>query len=295
MDIRQLEVLEAAARTGGFTRAGAELGVSQSTVSQHIRQLEAELGCPLFLRVGKRVVETEAGRILVEYAERILRDVRDAQMAVRELSALERGTVRLGAGPTTVIYRLPPILAEYKRRFPEIELSVIASTTEAMLSAVASHKLDLAVVMEPEPVSGLGITPLAAEELVVIVSRDDPMARRRALVPADIAKMKFILYEKGSTMQLLLDGYFARMAVRPAVAMEVENIEAAKALVRAGLGASILPVCAVAERAHAAHLHVLRVAGFPMQRRLALVTLDAARLPGAIRELASRLKSALRA
>lgn len=294
MDIRQLEVLEAAARRGGFTRAGEELGISQSTVSQHIRQLENELGCPLFLRVGRRVVASEAGRVLLQYAERILRDARNAEMAVREMSALKRGTVRLGAGPTTVVYRLPAVLAAYKRRFPEIELVVVAATTEAMLTGVASHRLDLAVVMEPHAAPGLAITPLGSEELVVIVSRKDAMARRRSLTAADLAKMRFILFEKGSAMQMLLDEYFARVGVAPRVTMEVENVEAAKALVRAGMGASILPVCAVKERAQAAHLHVLRVAGHPLERRLGLVTLDAAMLPGATRELAARLTAALR-
>ena len=107
MDLHQLRVFQAAIKSGGFTRAGEQLHLSQSTVSQHIKVLEEELGCPLFLRVGKRVLVTEAGNVLLQYAERIFRDLKNAEMAVREMNALKRGTVRLGVGPTTLTYRLP--------------------------------------------------------------------------------------------------------------------------------------------------------------------------------------------
>src|SRR5271154_694265 len=112
MDLHQLRVFGAAVKSGGFTRAGEELHLSQSTVSQHIKLLEDELGCPLFLRVGKRVLVTEAGQVLFQYAERIFRDVKNAEMALREIGALKRGTVRLGVGPTTLTYRLPHTLSD---------------------------------------------------------------------------------------------------------------------------------------------------------------------------------------
>ena len=118
MDLHQLRVFQAAINSGGFTRAGEQLHLSQSTVSQHIKLLEEELGCSLFLRVGKRVLVTEAGKTLLQYAERIFRDVKNAEMAVREMNALKRGTVRLGIGATTLTYRLPPILRDYIRRLP---------------------------------------------------------------------------------------------------------------------------------------------------------------------------------
>ena len=117
--------------------------LSQSTVSQHIKQLEEELGCPLFLRVGKRVVVTEAGNVLLQYAERIFRDLKNAEMAVREMNAMKRGTVRLGVGPTTLTYRLPHVLGDYKRRFPDIELIVLAGTTEFLLECHARRSISI--------------------------------------------------------------------------------------------------------------------------------------------------------
>jgi DNA-binding transcriptional LysR family regulator len=294
MDLHQLRVFQAAVKNGGFTRAGEALHLSQSTVSQHICQLEHELGCALFLRVGKRVVVSDAGKLLLQYTEKIFRDLKNAEMAVRELSAMKRGTVRLGVGPTTLTYRLPQVLADYKRRFPEIELIVLAGTTEFLLGAMQSENLDLAVVMQSDvPPKGLIITPLGSEELVVVLNQDHPLARKTALEPADLATLRFILYEKNTAMQSLIDRYFELLDIKPRITMEVENNEAIKSLVRAGLGASILPLCAVAQRTSSAHLRVLRVNGMPLLRHLQLVSVDAEILPNAIRELASTLVASL--
>jgi len=190
------------------------------------------------------------------------------EMAVRELSALKRGTVRLGVGPTTLTYRLPQVLADYKRRFPEIELIVLSGNTEFLLGAMQSQNLDLAVVMESDVVpKGLIITPLGSEELVVVLNQDHPLARKTALEPADLAALRFILYEKNTAMQSLIDRYFELLEITPRITMEVENNEAIKSLVRSGLGASILPLCAVADEPPDSQLRVLRVKGKRLLRQ----------------------------
>jgi LysR family cyn operon transcriptional activator len=294
MDLHQLRAFRAVVKSGGFTRAGEQLHLSQSTVSQHIKVLEEELGCPLFLRVGKRVLVTEAGTILLQYAERIFRELNNAEMAVRELSALKRGTVRLGVGPTTLTYRLPQVLVDYKRRFPNIELIVVAGTTEFLLEGLKSHSLDLAVVMSPASQPGLTIKPLGSEELVVVVSREHALARKTTIEPADLSSLRFILYGKNTAMQNLIERYFESAGVAPRIVMEVENNEAIKSLVRAGLGASILPLCSVANERSSGRLRVLRLKGVPLMRELGLAALDAETLPNAIRELASLVEAALR-
>jgi LysR family transcriptional activator of glutamate synthase operon len=293
MDIHQLRVFQAAVQGGGFTRAGEQLHMSQSTVSQHIKLLEQELGCSLFLRVGKKVLVTEAGNLLLQYAERILREVKNTEMALRELNEVRRGTVRMGVGPTTLTYRLPPILRNYMRKFPEIELIVLAGNTEYLLDAIRSHNLDLAVVMATSSYPGLTSTPLGREELVFVLNRRHPLAARRTLRPADLASLRFILYEKNTAMQTLIDRYFESLGVTPRIAMEVENNEAIKSMVRAGLGASILPLCAMEGEPQHGHLRILRVSGRPLLRELRLVAPDSGILPRAIQELASALVTGL--
>lgn len=292
MNLHRLEVFQAAVNQGGFTRAGEHLHLSQSAVSEHIRALEEELGTPLFLRIGRRVAVSEAGRVLLQYAEKIFRDLKNAEMAIHEINALKRGTVRLGVGPTTLTYRLPHALGDYTRQFPGIELVVLAGTTEFLIEALRSHQLDLAIVMSNVPQLGLTITPLGLEELVVVLNRAHPFARRRALEPADLSSLRFILYGKHSAMQNLIDRYFESLGVTPRITMEVENNEAIKSLVRVGLGASILPLCAVPKGADG-ELKVMRIRGKPLKRQLCLASLDAEILPNAIRELSNRLTRAL--
>ena len=293
MDLHQLRVFQAAVKNGGFTRAGAELHLSQSTVSQHIRLMEEELGGPLFMRVGTRVLVTEAGNVLRQYTDQILRDLKNAEMAIREINSLRRGTVRLGVGPTTLIYRLPHVLRDYKRRFPDVDLVVLAGTTEFLLEALRSQHLDLAIVMATDPQPGLTITPLGREELVVVLNREHQLARQRTLDAADLADLRFILYEKNTAMQNLIDRFFESLGITPRIAMEVENNEAIKSLVRVGLGASILPLCAVAQEPPESPLRILRVKGRPLMRELGLASAGAEILPNAIRELSSTLTAAL--
>jgi DNA-binding transcriptional LysR family regulator len=293
MDLHQLRVFQAAAKSKGFTRASEQLHLSQSTVSQHIKQLEDELGCPLFLRVGKRVMVTEAGNLLLQYTEKIFHDMKNAEMALREISALKRGAVRLGVGATTLTYRLPHVLGEYNRRFPDIELIVQTGTTEFLLENVKAQRVDIAIVMSPSPQPGLHIRPLGDEELVFVLNREHPLARRRALAPTDLSSLRFILFEKQTAMQNLIDQYFESLGVAPRITMEVESIEAIKSLVRAGLGASVLPLCAVGDPSLASHLTVMRVKDMPLMRQLGLAALDSVILPNTIRELGGMLVSAL--
>jgi DNA-binding transcriptional LysR family regulator len=295
MDLQQLRVFQSAAKNKGFTRAGEELHLSQSTISQHIKLLEDELGCPLFLRVGKRVLVTEAGNLLLQYTEKIFHDLKNAEMALREVSALKRGAVRLGVGATTLTYRLPHVLGEYNQRFPDIELIVQTGTTEFLLEAVKAQRIDVAIVMSPSPQPGLNIQPLGDEELVFVLNRAHPLARRRTLEPSDVSPLRFILFEKNTAMQNLIDEYFESLGVAPRITMEVESIEAIKSLVRAGLGASVLPLCAVGDPALASHLAVMRIKNMPLVRQLGLAALDSVILPNAIRELGGMLAKALAA
>ncbi|HWB85316.1 MAG TPA: LysR family transcriptional regulator [Bryobacteraceae bacterium] len=293
MDLHQLRVFQAAVKTGGFTRASEHLCLSQSTVSQHIKQLEQELGCPLFLRAGKRVMVSEAGSLLLQHADKILRDLNNAEMSVRELGATQRGTVRLGAGATTLTYRLPQVLASYNRRFPEIELVVLSGTTEFLLNAVRTQSVDLAVVMSQEKQPGVTLTPLGPEELTVVVNGEHPLARKRLLQPQDLTGLRFILYEKRTAMQALIDNFFKELQIEPRVIMEMENIEVIKSLVRSGLGASILPVCAVDGPPRDSQLRTLRVKGARLTRQLSLAAIESGILPGSICELRSALLSHL--
>jgi LysR family transcriptional activator of glutamate synthase operon len=286
MDLHKLRVFRAAALAEGFTKASEQLHISQSTVSLHIMELEQELGCQLFLRVGRKVVLSEAGRVLLECSERVLRELKNTEMAVRELSAMHRGTIRLGTGATTLIYRLRPVIEGFRQRYPHVELIIETGSTELMVRETLAYRLDLAIVMCAVSHPSLCVTTLGREELVLALPGKHPAGRKQFVTPDDLAVMNFILYERSTAMQEVIDRWFSDLGVRPKISMEMENIEAIKSLVGAGLGVSILPACALRAPHATGDIGVVRVKGKPLYRELGLASLDAEVLPSSIAEFA---------
>ena len=293
MDLHQLKVFHSAVTAGGLTHAGREMRLSQSTISHHIKQLEEELACQLFLRVGKRVLLTEAGQLLREHCEKIFQDVQNAEMSIRELAGMQRGRVRFGTGATTLIYQLPPVLETYQARFPNIELIVVSDITDNILRDVKAQRLDMGLVMLPVEERDLQVVPLCNEELRIAISSSHPLAGKRTLSLAALGQLRFILYEQKTVMRRLIDNYFKELGVTPRVAMVMENIEAIKSLVGAGLGVSVLPIHAVGKRATDRKVSMMRVGNHPLYRQLGLVTLKSSYVPNAIRELSALIAEEL--
>ena len=285
MDLHQLKVFHTAVQAGSFTNASRKLNLSQSTVSQHIKQLEDDLGCPLFMRVGKQVIPTPAGRLLYEHCERIFQDVMNAEMSIQELSGQRKGRVRFGSGATTLIYQLPHVLELYRALYPDVELIVVSDISEVLRQEVLAHRLDLALVMLPVEEPNLQVEPLCMEELKVAVPARHPLAKKRELRASDLAQLRFILYERRTVMRQLIDNFLSDLGVQPQVSMVMENIEAIKSLIGSGLGASVLPVHAIGNEAADRKVRLMRVKGKRLHRQLALITLKSNYLPFAVREL----------
>ncbi|MFP5277021.1 MAG: LysR family transcriptional regulator [Acidobacteriota bacterium] len=293
MDLHQLKVFREAARAGSFTRSSERLHLSQSTISLHIKKLEEEFGVPLFLRTKRRVQLSEGGKRLLPYADRIFQELKNADLAVKAVGDMECGAIRLGSGGTTVTYVLPKVLRAFQARYHRIELIVTTGSTEALAQAVHQQTLDLAIVMQPVPSSlALELLPLLREELVYVIGSDHKLAAKSSLEPGEILEVPMISYLRGSAMQNVIDHYFRAMGVVPRITMEMENNEAIKALVRAGLGAAILPLCCVTG-AQKSGIRVLRIRNFPLERNLALALPKANGLPRAVEKFASHLTKAL--
>jgi DNA-binding transcriptional LysR family regulator len=293
VDLHHLKVFQAAARTSSFTAAGRELSLSQSTVSLHIKQLEEEFGCLLFLRSRKRVLLSDAGRILLQYVDRTFAELKNAELAVREFSTSQRGTIRLGVGASTLIYLLPSVLAEYRRRYPQIEVLVTTGITEVLLQSLLDHTIDLAVVMSPSAaLSSVETMPLMDEELAIVLATHHPLAKKAMLAPRDLDDLIFISHLRGTAMQTVQQQYFDTMGVQPRIAMEMENMEAIKSLVRAGMGAALLPLCCVSGT-YGRGVIARKVRGLAMSRNLLLAVADWRVHPPATRRLARRILRAL--
>ena len=294
MDTDRLNAFRAVARENGFTAAARSLGKTQSAVSQAVAALEDELGHPLFVREGRSVRITQAGRILLEHVEPAFAQLDAAAARLRALAGLEGGRLVIGTSDTLACYALPSALAAFRSQHAGVELVLEPRPSPATARAVASGDVDLGVITLPLPdglshrgrplAQALTIEPLAPEPEVLIVRPDHPLACRKRVTLRRLAEEPLLLLGQGSAGRAFLDAELSRAGVRPRVAMEMNSVEVLKRMTALGFGAAVVPARAVAREASAGELVALRLTGLHGRRKLALVMpRDAPVTPAAIR------------
>jgi len=244
LNLERLRSLAAVAELGSFSAAAERAGLSQPAISLQVRQLERELGMRLIERVGRRASPTAAGAELLMHAQRIETAVREALQAVRGYADSVGGRVRLGTGATACAYLLPPMLAQLRRRYPQLEVVVSTGNTADIMRAVEDNRLDIALVTLPVASRSLEVTPTLADEFVAIMPAESGWSRLPA-TPAALADVPLVLFEPGAQTRRLVDEWFgaAGLTVRPT--MELGSVEAMKELAAAGLGCAVLPGLAI--------------------------------------------------
>ncbi|PYR59321.1 MAG: hypothetical protein DMF91_15100 [Acidobacteria bacterium] len=198
MDLRQLEILQAIAETGSFTACGRKLHVSQSAISRQILLLEAELGEPLFLRVGRQVRMTAAAEALVQLGQRVFHDVRETVGAITDRTRELRGTLRLSGGMTVCLYVFPPLLKHLRRVHPQLDVRLRVATADRSVEEIRAGRIDVGLLTLPIEESDLVSLPVLREELLVVTPPRHPLARRPRLLADDLANYPFVLFEPGS-------------------------------------------------------------------------------------------------
>ncbi|KIL41817.1 LysR family transcriptional regulator [Gordoniibacillus kamchatkensis] len=241
MELKQLEYFMAVCRELHFTRAAEKLGIAQPSLSQQIRLLEHEIGVPLFDRIGKKTVITEAGRTLLHHSYNVFHELSQARAAINELQGLKRGTLKIGALLTVVNYLLPPTVIAFHRSYPNVELSVLGLRTGDIYDGLLQNELDLGIVYLPMEHEDLETIPLYKENLALAAPLDHPLAKE-PFVTLDVLK---------ETPSVLLPGtYFLRQLVNeqcgtlgftPQPVMEMTTMESIINMVGKGVGVTLLP------------------------------------------------------
>ena len=252
MELTPLRYFVAIARSGRLTLAARELGVGQPALSAALKKLEADVGAPLLDRTGRGVELTEAGRVFLEHAREAVRSADEAARAVRELEGLERGVIRVGGGATAVGSILPPVVSAVRRAHPGLRFYVREAGSAAVASAVVAGELDLAVVTRPIAIAGRGElleTPLAVDELRLIVPPDHRLAGRRTFRWSELDGEPLVAFEAGSAVRTVIDAAVERAGVRLDVAMELRSIGSIRRMVAAGVGVGFVSRFALEEGA----------------------------------------------
>jgi DNA-binding transcriptional LysR family regulator len=247
MELSDLVTFSTVARSGGITRAAAELNTVQSNVTQRVKALEAEIGAPLFERHSRGMTLTGAGRRLLPYAQRIAALSREAVLAARD-DGEPKGPLAIGSMETTAAVRLPSLLARFHRRFPAVRLTVRTATTAELVAAVLDGALDGAFVAGPIDHAELAATTAFREELVLVTaSRWKSLAALRAGTPE--SGPTALVFRTGCTYRQRLEQIFAEFGWPSAARFEFGTLDGMIGCVAADIGVTLLPR-AVVERHH---------------------------------------------
>src|SRR2546428_3979868 len=267
MTLRQLEVFLAVAREKSFSRAAKRIHSSQPTLSEHIGELEGELGKKLFFRRGREVTMTEAGRVFEQYAARAVTAVEGARQALADLDGLAHGSLLIGASTTPGLYVMPGIVAAFRATYPGVELKLQIANSQVIEGRVKDRELDLGIV------GGHAVSPgeecLAAgmlDELVLVVAPGHVWAKRRNIAPESLADESLLVREEGSATRSVAERALQRAGVRFRVAMELDHTEAIKQGVMAGLGVAFLSIYAGRGGVGTGRLRALRLPGIQGRR-----------------------------
>lgn len=230
-----MEIFRAVAETGTVTRASELLGRAPSNVSTRLRQLEARLGTPLFERRGGRLALSAQGRLLISYADRLLRLASEAESTVR--SGKPRGVLRIGSLESTAAARLPAILSRYHRRYPDVEVELVTGTGGALVARVNAGEIEAAFVAEPFPARDLEMQHAFTERLVLITHSSVRSVSDIRQLDGSVV----IGFGAGCSYRRRLDDWLSSGGCVPARVMEFGSYHAIVAMVAAGTGVALVP------------------------------------------------------
>ncbi|GHO63683.1 LysR family transcriptional regulator [Ktedonobacter sp. SOSP1-52] len=241
MELRHLVSFQAIVKEGSFLQAAEKLRYAQSTITIHMQQLEAELGVSLFVRRGKHIQLTEAGRALQEQADTLTQRARALQQALKDVVAGEAGHLRIGAIEPTASLRLPPLLVQFCQTHPKLHLTLEVGSTHFISQQVATGALDVGICSPPTSQQGLVFDPLFVEPLTVLLPETHPLASRASLVPADLLDQRVLLKERGCEYRALIETALLARGTNPFSGIEIGSTEVLKRTVQEGLGIAIIP------------------------------------------------------
>jgi DNA-binding transcriptional LysR family regulator len=243
MEIRQLRAFLAIADARTFTAAAKRIHYTQAALSMQIKQLEKEVGVPLFTRMPRRVVLTEAGERLHERALLIMREHDAALAELAELAGAEHGRLRVGSASGMVSAdALPAILKRLRRAHAHAEVSVTSGTSDELVGKILTGELDAAFVSLPVQARNVETELMSQDQLVAIASPRHKLAGQRVVSAFALAGEKLILGERGGNTRRLIDEFFAEAGLKPTVAMELSRQAAIKNMVAADMGVGIVPL-----------------------------------------------------
>lgn len=272
---RQLRVFSAVARHLSFVRAAEEVGLTAPAVSMQIKELETEVGLPLFDRSSRKVSLTMAGEYMLAYTQRVLAAMRDAQDMMARFRGLKTGVLDV-AMVSTANYFLPRLLARFRDEHPGVEIRLqVANNREQIVALMREGAVELAIMGRPPKNWPSRAEPFAMHPHVLVTSIEHPFARVEKVQARALMTEGFIVREPGSGTRAALDEYMAAYQMRPQVVMQMSSNEAIKQAVMARMGVALLSLYTIGLELDHHLIAAPETEGLPVMRRWHVVNTQA--------------------
>ncbi|MCQ4159262.1 LysR family transcriptional regulator [Roseomonas sp. GC11] len=250
IDLDQIRTFVAVAEASSLTRASELMHLSLPAVSRRLSALEEELGITLITRTTRRVALTQTGREFLPRARRLLDELEESLLGIRETAARRRGLITLACIPTAAYYFLPVTIADFARRFPAVRVRVMDLSADGVIDMVASGGAEFGIGMEGAMHPDVEFKPLRRDPFVLACRHDHPLARRRRLRWADLEGEKLVGVSRRSGNRLILDRALLPQGIRPNWHYEAEHLSTSLGLAEAGLGVAVVPRLALPRSPH---------------------------------------------
>jgi DNA-binding transcriptional LysR family regulator len=254
MELRQLKIFVTVAEEKSFTRAAQKMGYAQSNVSAQVRLLEEEFDIRLFERLGKKIDLTPEGEKLLYHAKRLLRNAAEVQEAMT-CSTEPNGILNIGISESLCIFKLPALLKEYSRLYPQVQLVIRQGTPLDFARWLRENIIDVAFSLDQVINDDDLVTKILCEEPMIIVGNNEhPLISKGYIELKDIGQESFIYTERNCSYRSVIENYFADSNIKPGSSYEFDSIEAIKQFVLSGLGIALLPYAAVEKELSAGNM-----------------------------------------
>lgn len=271
LNLHQLATFQVVAKHCSFVRAAEELHFSQPAVSAQIRHLETSLGVKLFDQIGRRTHLTQAGEELYLYSQKIFSLIDETLDNMEALRSPHYGRLSVGADTTVGTYVIPGLLGKFHQIYPQVEISLEVLNRASLVDALASNRVDMAIMGKVPADMPVEIEPFAFNELVLVASPTHRLAGLENVPIEELGREHFLLREPGSGTRAALESVFQEAGVPLQVSMQVGNNSAIKQGVAAGLGIALISRVALDMELETNRLKILNVEGFPVVRQWRLV------------------------
>ena len=274
MELWQLRTFRAVAENLNFTKAAEQLFLTQSAVSHQIKALEAEFGVPLFIRGKRGVTLTDAGRNALSYAIKILDEAETMREKVAGREKAVAGRVRVAAATQALVYLFAPLFEDFMDAFESVEL-VFRTTvsTEQTVEDILNGKADVGFASLAVYSPNLEVEELFSDELVLVVGKKHKLAQTKEISIKNLARERWILFERGSSIRRATDDFFKRKKIEPETALESNDVYFIKIMIEHGLGVSLLPAWAVRDEMMRGDLAFVKVKNLKLERMIAMLSI----------------------